>query len=379
MNAELFSVKDSASCEASSISYGTALRNIDSEEFHEYVSVDEILPKDNLATSHNESLETTMTESISPAVSKSKLPIAVCIIVIVLTAAISIVSIICSAFTLSRDLTQQEPILGMTRNNPGASCTVIHLLYPHLPSGLYWIRPTADLPQQVYCNMTFTCGKQAGGWRRLVRLDFTDRNVACPKGLKERADTGVRSCGRESLHKACVSTKFPANGLPYSQVCGRIIAFQFGAPDAFGYFGRGMDETIDSNYVDGVSITYGESPRKHLWTFAAAVSETESNPEASCECINNNTESARFVPPFVDHYSCETGNHNIIDLILFGDDPLWDGRGCGKNNSCCSTQPMWFHRDLPLPLTEDIEMRVCLDEDTEVEDIALLEVTMYVA
>ena len=27
--------------------------------------------------------------------------------------------------------------------------------------------------------------------------------------------------------------------------------------------------SVDSNYVDGVSITYGSNPRKHVWTYAA--------------------------------------------------------------------------------------------------------------
>ena len=38
-------------------------------------------------------------------------------------------------------------------------------------------------------------------------------------------------------------------------------------------FGRGDNPTIDSNYVDGVSLTHGSNPRQHIWTFAAALDE----------------------------------------------------------------------------------------------------------
>ena len=48
------------------------------------------------------------------------------------------------------------------------------------------------------------------------------------------------------------------------------VTGQFGSPDAFVCHGNC---TIDSRYVDGVSITHGASPRKHIWTYAAGVYE----------------------------------------------------------------------------------------------------------
>ena len=60
-------------------------------------------------------------------------------------------------------------------------------------------------------------------------------------------------------------------------------------------------------------------------------------------------------------------------------DPLWDGAGCGQDSTCCSFHnPPWFHKQLPQPTTDDIEMRVCRDEEQEDEDIPIAYVEIYV-
>ena len=51
--------------------------------------------------------------------------------------------------------------------------------------------------------------------------------------------------------------------------------------------------------------------------------------------------------------------------ILFEDDPLWDGQGCDSQRECCGfNRPPWFCKELDEPTTDDIEMRLCLNEDT---------------
>ena len=61
-----------------------------------------------------------------------------------------------------------------------------------------------------------------------------------------------------------------------------------------------------------------------------------------------------------------------------GDSLLWDGVGCGTQNECCSfNTPPWFFKQLPQPTTEDIEMRVCRDEDSDNEDILIEIVEIY--
>ena len=62
------------------------------------------------------------------------------------------------------------------------------------------------------------------------------------------------------------SVIFPVDGPQYTQVCGRVKAYQWGSNIAFfGYNANAL--TIDNAYVDGLSLTH-RSPRTHIWTFA---------------------------------------------------------------------------------------------------------------
>ena len=49
-----------------------------------------------------------------------------------------------------------------------------------------------------------------------------------------------------------MSITFPLNGVKYSRVCGKIIGYQYGTPDAFYPYYLDQSRTIDSQYVDGV-------------------------------------------------------------------------------------------------------------------------------
>ena len=116
--------------------------------------------------------------------------------------------------------------------------------------------------------MTRTCCNSTGGWMRVAHLNFTNTNQTCPSGFR-LITSPKRTCGTPG--RSCVSTTFPLNGVKYSRVCGKIKAYQYGSPEAFGPYFHNQDYTIDSGYVDGVSLTHGQTPRKHIWTFAAAL------------------------------------------------------------------------------------------------------------
>ena len=122
----------------------------------------------------------------------------------------------------------------------------------------------------------------------------------------------------------------------------------------------GYGTTIDSNYVSGMSITHGESPRKHIWTFAAALDETRSNYNV-CPCTKTDTPYTGRVPPFIGNdYFCDTGSREQYEGRFYSEDPLWDGEGCGPTSSCCQfNSPPWFCKELPQPTTDDVEVRVC--------------------
>ena len=99
---------------------------------------------------------------------------------------------------------------------------------------------------------------------------------------------------------------FPTQGIQYSQVCGRIIGYQVGHPQAFHLENSNEPQVIDSSYVDGVSLTFG-SPRKHIWTFANATDEANAgNDRSRCSCTDSSRPNTP--PSFVGNdYFCETG------------------------------------------------------------------------
>ena len=102
------------------------------------------------------------------------------------------------------------------------------------------------------------CGS-GGRWARLAYLDMTDSTENCPSGFKLYQSGGVRACGRAtSSVGSCTSVQFPSNGISYSQVCGRVVGYQYRTPDA-----SSNHNDINSYYVDGVSITRG-SPCQHV-------------------------------------------------------------------------------------------------------------------
>ena len=153
-------------------------------------------------------------------------------------------------------------------------------------------------------------------------------------------------------------------------MCGQVRGYQFYAPDAFFY-----RVGIDSAYVDGVSITYGTAPRKHIWTYANGNYLDTGNH--NCPCNNG---SSAIPPPYVgSDYYCETGNNGNVrgSHMLYPNDPLWDGQQCpGVEAPCCTHPNMpWFTKTLSETTTEDIELRVCRsnnnDEDTPLEVIEL--------
>ena len=111
------------------------------------------------------------------------------------------------------------------------------------------------------------CGE--GYWTRVAYLNMSDPKQFCPPAWRDRSANGVRVCGLpEGSYRQCHSTFYHADSL-FSRVCGQVIAYQFGSPNSFDFHSSNIDEP----YVEGVSITYGPSPRSHIWTFAADVNE----------------------------------------------------------------------------------------------------------
>ena len=191
--------------------------------------------------------------------------------------------------------------------NPAPSCK---LILQSSPSGHYWIQNAGTgYANLEYCDMTRRCCNSTGGWMRVAHLDMTDTNQHCPSGFR-LITSPKRTCGTPG--RRCVSTTFPLNGVKYSRVCGKIIGYQFFSVDAFTAYYRNRGITIDGNYVDGVSLTHGQRPRKHIWTFAAAHDETRNNDHV-CPCTKTNVRFTGAVPPFIGQgYFCDTGSRYAI-------------------------------------------------------------------
>ena len=225
----------------------------------------------------------------------------------------------------------------------------------------------------------YTCGGTIG-WRRVVYLDMTDSSTTCPSGW-QLTGYSKRTCGRVStVRNTCVSATFPVSGGEYTRVCGRIKAYQWGATVAFYNYHNGYRTTIDSTYVDGVSVTHG-SPQQHIWTFAAGAAEGSPTETWVCPC---DASIDIRVPPFVgEDYFCESGVNEVWawprHWTLHSTDTLWDGEDCLPSSTCCSQHnPPYFIKQLPTPTTDDIEARVCLYYPSTDADIAVELVELYV-
>ena len=262
-----------------------------------------------------------------------------------------------------------------------SSCADVKKQNPNSPSGFYLTIPAnGGSAVYTYCYMDTLCGS-GGGWTRLAYLDMSDATQSCPSGFRLYQSGGVRACGRPSNNSpGCLSVQFPSHGTSYSQVCGRVVGYQYGSPDAVSINNTPGHNNINSYYVDGVSITRG-SPRQHVWTFMAGFSDTASSGN-NCPCTNP-PGNLQQVQSFVGtNYFCESGNpSNSWTQSIYTSDPLWDGQGCGSNEGTCCAAPglPWFHRDYGSATTTDyLELRICDDEGTNNEDIPVGYYEIYV-
>ena len=192
-------------------------------------------------------------------------------------------------------------LTGQYSNLPADSCSLVLQLNSSSPSGHYWIRSSNGSAVRVYCDMTRSCGNITGGWMRVASLDWSNESLPCPDGFRQRSDSGIHSCGINSTTGSCPSLIFKTYSTLYSRVCGKINGYQVGTTDAFALYGRGSNTDIDSNYVDGVSLTHGSNPRRHIWTFVAAHNDDiRSLPGPSyCQCVRPSDMGIMPPPSFV--------------------------------------------------------------------------------
>ena len=232
-------------------------------------------------------------------------------------------------------------------------------------------KATQDLLQEL--RTSFYCGES--GWRRVVYLNMSDPSQQCPSVWQE-ITTPHRVCGRRLSTRGCEGLTYSTGSQQYDQVCGRIIGYQLGHPDAF----RSSTPTIDNRYAEGISVTRG-FPHQHIWTFAAGIDERNTLSSSTCPCVNGST-AGNNIPSFVgQNYFCETGiaRYNGSGNVFWPDgDPLWDGQGCGPTSSCCTfNSPPWFNVRLPNATTDYMEVRLC-GSGIQYEDTPIHLMELYV-
>ena len=258
------------------------------------------------------------------------------------------------------------------------SCQEILYCFPSAPSGYHEICVPNGSLVQVYCDMEGTnCGGQ-GGWMRVAHVNMSQNGASCPQGLTRKVRSGLTLCGQRAT--GCEGTLFSALGLSYSRVCGQLRGYQFATPGGFSPYIHNNNLQLNQGYVDGVSITYDTASPKHIWTYAVGNSLTRKNYENhACPC---NSDGTAIVPPYVGNdYYCETGNNAAsVSWGFHPDDPLWDGQQCvGVEAPCCTHPNMpWFIKTLGETTTEDIQLRLCIDESTINEETLLQLIELYV-
>lgn len=208
--------------------------------------------------------------------------------------------------------------------------------------------------------LTPQCGD--GIWERVAYLNMSDPSQQCPQTWGEYSNP-ARACGLPvTIGVGCESTVYSTGGRQYGKVCGRVIGYRIGTPDQFR--SHGTITSADQNYVDGVSVTHG-NPRNHIWTFAAGIRN-----QNDCPCSTRT--SSQIQPSFVGNdYFCVPKSSTDI--------PLWDGQPCTTSLCCSFNSPPWFSVTLPTATSDDIEVRICGDEeprgkDSENTPIGLLEI-----
>ncbi|KAL5476198.1 hypothetical protein EMCRGX_G026114 [Ephydatia muelleri] len=205
---------------------------------------------------------------------------------------------------------------------------------------------------------------------------MSDPTQRCPSSWQ--TFTSPRpSCGKKADSVPCDSVSINTCGASYQMICGRFGGYQVGEPDGFASY-AGLGSSLETYYVDGVSITYGSlGNRHHVYTYAAGLTEISINLGV-CPCAGGASP-----PPFIgSKYYCESGNplSTFNKTAFYYSDLIWDGQLCRNGEVACCEQPSlpWFCNTLATPISEDLEVRICLDEPLNTENVAIEFFELYI-
>ena len=215
---------------------------------------------------------------------------------------------------------------------------------------------------------------------RIGYFDTRQPLAECPDPLIRLVVDGKSYC----IHHAsgCDSVFFNVLGMNYSEICGRIVAKQYGNMNAFG--DASTTATVDNAYAEGILITRG-SPRQHVWTYAVAdVANPSPGYTDDDTCVCTGHASAPQPPSFIgSDYYCDSANDaggNAAAGRLYSKE-LWIRHGpmCSVSASCCENpdQP-WFKKKVAASVSDNIELRWCASNSREATATQLVELYIRV-
>ena len=206
----------------------------------------------------------------------------------------------------------------------------------------------------------------------IARIDMIKSGSSCPGGL-EHVTSPKLSC-RKNISVGCSQVYFSSHGMSYSKVCGRVIGYQHGSPDAFSpaIYAR----NIDDMYVDDLllPIIIQGNIFGHLQHNQMAIIKITLMDAPALPIIEAKFPTLLRMITFVKLEPNETYSNRY-----FTEHKLWDGNGCGTfPNGFAGTRSSFFIKQLPNSISLDVQLRVCMDEGRDNEDIIIEKLSLLV-
>ena len=169
--------------------------------------------------------------------------------------------------------------------------------------------------------------------------------------------TPSRSC-LANYNNNCIGVTFSSSDTTYSNVCGQAVGYATGSPDAFNRHGRNASG-IDNAYLDGVSVTHGPRHAAYL-EFHSWLATTWQDHLSSTVLV---TTRIALKPPCLPSLettifvTATTAPHPAVPSTLLP---------CSMWLSPCTST------------SDDIEVRLCADENVRNEGTHLRLLKLYV-
>jgi hypothetical protein len=153
--------------------------------------------------------------------------------------------------------------------------------------------------------------------------------------------------------------------IPWREALGAIEGRAMDSLDAFGASGT----TLDSNYVDGVSVSAVGTVRTHVFSLAASHNGTDND----CPCSGGPGANA-----FTNgDWACDRAATTYSSA--YDSTPLWEGDVSTTECAPAGYAEGFFYVAVgATDRSDSLEVRILLNEDLGNEDIALTRVELYV-